>query len=74
MMGFGKLAVLAAALSLLSACEFTDNAVKPSVTGTLTASGTKNAPLTPAYKISFTGFPAPSFTATGLPAGLSSPP
>jgi hypothetical protein len=33
MMGFGKLAVLAAALSLLSACEFTDNAVKPSVTG-----------------------------------------
>src|SRR5437868_40162 len=33
MMGFGKLAVLAAALSLLSACEFADNAVKPSVTG-----------------------------------------
>src|SRR5882757_6660592 len=33
MMGFGKLAVLAAALALLSACEFADNAVKPSVTG-----------------------------------------
>ncbi len=33
MMGFGKLAVLAAALSLLSACEYADNAVKPSVTG-----------------------------------------
>lgn len=34
MMGFGKLAVLTAALALLGACEFTDNAVKPSVTGT----------------------------------------
>ena len=33
MMGFGKLAALAAALTLLSACEFADNAVKPSVTG-----------------------------------------
>src|SRR5256885_10067836 len=33
MMGFGKLAALAAALALLSACEFADNAVKPSVTG-----------------------------------------
>jgi hypothetical protein len=33
MMGFGKLAVLAAALALLSACEGTDNAMKPSVAG-----------------------------------------
>ena len=33
MMGFGKLAALAAALALLSACEFAGNAVKPSVTG-----------------------------------------
>jgi len=34
MMGFGKLAVLGAALALLSACEVADNAVQPSVTGT----------------------------------------
>jgi hypothetical protein len=34
MMGFGKLAVLGAALALLSACEVADNAVKPSITGT----------------------------------------
>ena len=33
MMGFGKLAALAAALALLSACEVADNAVKPSITG-----------------------------------------
>jgi hypothetical protein len=33
MMGFGKFAALAAALGLLSACEYADNAVKPSVTG-----------------------------------------
>ena len=34
MMGFGKLAVLSAALALLSACEYSSNAVAPSVTGT----------------------------------------
>src|SRR5215471_18435406 len=33
MMGYGKLAVLTAALALLSGCEFANNAVKPSVTG-----------------------------------------
>src|SRR4051812_41270139 len=33
MMGFGKVAVLTAALAMLGACEFADNAVKPSVTG-----------------------------------------
>ncbi len=33
MMGFGKLAVLGAALAVLSACEVADNAVKPSLTG-----------------------------------------
>src|SRR5262245_43327501 len=32
MMGFGKLAVLAAALAFLSACENTDNATQPSAT------------------------------------------
>src|ERR1700754_1789716 len=39
MMGFGKLAVLAAALALLSACEVADNAVKPSITGNPPSSG-----------------------------------
>ncbi len=34
MMGFGKLAVLTAALGLLGGCEVADNAVKPSITGT----------------------------------------
>ena len=34
MMGFGKFAVLSAALALLSACEVADNAVEPSITGT----------------------------------------
>ena len=44
MMGFGKLAVLAAALALLSACETTNNAAKPSGTGTPPASSnTSNA-------------------------------
>jgi hypothetical protein len=42
MMGFGKLAVLGAALALLSACEYADNAVKPSVTGN-PATGTASA-------------------------------
>jgi hypothetical protein len=47
MMGFGKLAVLAAALALLSACEVADNAVKPSITGT-PPGGTEASATTPA--------------------------
>ncbi len=47
MMGFGKLAVLGAALAVLSACEVADNAVKPSLTGnpaTGTAAAAKSSP------------------------------
>ena len=53
MMGFGKLAVLGAALALLSACEVADNAVKPSITGTApggadaSASASTPAPMAP---------------------------
>src|SRR5690349_19760802 len=52
MMGFGKLAVLGAALALLSACEYANNAVKPSVTGnpatgTAEASTSAPAPMAP---------------------------
>jgi len=43
MMGFGKVAVLTAALALLGACEYADNAVKPSVTGN-PATGADTAP------------------------------
>src|SRR5687768_8757433 len=42
MMGFGKLAVLAAALALLSACETADNAATPS--GTSNPPTSANAP------------------------------
>jgi hypothetical protein len=43
MMGFGKLAVLGAALALLSACEVADNAVKPSLTGNPPSGGSTDA-------------------------------
>jgi len=51
MMGFGKLAVLTAALALLGGCEVADNAVKPSITGTppggSSASASTPAPAAP---------------------------
>ncbi|HVM83437.1 MAG TPA: hypothetical protein VMW18_06080 [Candidatus Binatia bacterium] len=47
MMGFGKFAVVSAALVLLSACEFADNAVKPSVTGQPVSGASKTAATTP---------------------------
>jgi hypothetical protein len=51
MMGFGKLAVLTAAMALLGGCEVADNAVKPSITGTppggSSASASTPAPAAP---------------------------
>jgi len=47
MMGFGKVAVLTAAVVLLGACEFTDNAVKPSVTGQPVANADASKPSNP---------------------------
>jgi hypothetical protein len=54
MIGYGKLAAIAAALTLLSACEFAGNAVAPSVTGKPVSGAAKPA--------------ATATTATPLPA------
>ena len=45
-------------------------ATAPTITSASTASGTKGAIFTP-YRVTFTGFPAPALTASGLPDGLS---
>ena len=51
MMGFGKFAVLTAALALLGACEVADNAVKPSMTGTPPGGGGDAAKAAPAAPV-----------------------
>jgi PKD repeat protein len=46
-------------------------AIAPSITSALTATAALNAPFAPPYRVLVSGFPAPTVTVTGLPAGLS---
>jgi sugar lactone lactonase YvrE len=46
-------------------------AAAPVITSATTASGTKDSPFSPPFRITATGHPFPTFTATNLPAGLS---